>query len=473
MVPKNIKYVLAFESECENGILEVSTDLDKTDTEQDLIDQKLEDVQELQVAADDAEEKVKNSPDEITEFDVSMARENFERIATKLGMEDSTYLVYDVSEESMGNMARRLGRFAHNVKELIKKVLRWIMEKLKEFGRFLQDQGRKIYKLIPILKRWGVDSAVRMEDFLKEHQGAGEKKMTLKNSELGGLNDICPTMLIGVTNFKTRLQGILEGKPFYMVAVKNTKAMSDLLISQLILIDNIAKDNETKIFQSFLKDFVNELKDLDDNIARELSDEDSYKYTYTYLEKNIKLKGVSRIIPISASHKDIRYVTLSDPKDAGSDLLGSGVYPTVGAMSDKLDIEEITMEEILMYTKASNIQFKNIEMLLNTADTAIANVVEKYRQTIDLLDYINGTSDEDKANMLKDYIQFINTVIRPIVFKIMPRITSDALHFNYNINKMLGYIFDVMAKKYSLESNVATEDLKSSTFKFLRNIGAY
>lgn len=418
-------------------ILDYENELNELEVSDKDVDEIEKEITNLSLALDYYNNSIVNRPTEITlEYMYKLENDYKDIIGLNSLYSAIAYTAYDVSLESSISIENKFARFATNVVEFIKKLIRWVISKINSMFKIFRNTRRKLINIVAKLLQTN-DSIL---DRLKE----------IRNTDLTAFSTE-----INYKEIKDEVEEFITKYPGFYIGIDrfdeifNYNGDIDSINRETRLIIDIL-DNNLLETRAYLKrhyseyDFNKLYNDLINIKTTKVRDSSFLLKAKTILNNANAIDKKAKDVFITNLNKSkVSIVNLFKPTDDANDVIIVDDIP-IASKAMKEFTDPISLDYVFRKVVAG---LHNIDKDLVYNRDAVTDIMSNYDKTMELAEALVNSPTFNNNEEIKNVVLFINKNIFPLIFKgYMNQYLGLVLSFNNRI-KLINLIIDSIYNK--------------------------
>lgn len=424
-------------------ILDYENELNELEVSDKDVDEIEKEITNLSLALEYYNSSIVNRPNEITlEYMYKLENDYKDIIGLNSLYSTIAYTAYDVFLESYISIENKFARFATNVVEFIKKLIRWVISKINSMFKIFRNTRRKLINIVAKLLQTN-DSIL---DRLKE----------IRNTDLTAFSSE-----INYKDIKDEVEEFITKHPGFYIGIDrfdeifNYNGDIDSINRETRLIIDVL-DNNLLETRAYLKrhyseyDFNKLYNDLINIKTTKVRDSSFLLKAKTILNNANAIDKKAKDVFITNLNKSkVTIVNLFKPTNDANDVIIVDEIP-IASKAMKEFTDPISLDYVFRKVVAG---LHNIDKDLVYNRDAVTDIMNNYDKTMELAETLVNSPTFNNNEEIKNVVLFINKNIFPLIFKgYMNQYLGLVLSFNNRI-KLINLIIDSIYNKTKQKEN--------------------
>ena len=418
-------------------ILDYENELNELEVSDKDVDEIEKEITNLSLALDYYNSSIVNRPTEITlEYMYKLENDYKNIIGLNSLYSTIAYTAYDVSLESSISIENKFSRFATNVVEFIKKLIRWVISKINSMFKIFRNTRRKLINIVAKLLQTNDNILDRLKEIRNTDLTAFSTEINYKEikDEVEEFITKYPGFYIGIDRFDEifNYNGDIDS------INRETRLIIDILDNNLLETRAYLKRHYSEYdFNKLYNDLIN-IK------TTKVRDSSFLLKAKTILNNTNAIDKKAKDVFITNLNKSkVTIVNLFKPTNDTNDIVIVDDIP-IASKAMKEFTDPISLDYVFRKVVAG---LHNIDKDLVYNRDAVTDIMNNYDKTMELAEALVNSPTFNNNEEIKNVVLFINKNIFPLIFKgYMNQYLGLVLSFNNRI-KLINLIVD---KIYSI-----------------------
>lgn len=425
-------------------ILDYENELNDLEVDYKDVDEVEKEITNLSLALDYYNASIINRPNEITLEYLYKLESDYKNIISLNSLYPSiAYTAYDVSLESSISTENKFTRFATNVVEFLKKLIRWVISKINNMFKIFRNTRRRLINIVAKLLQNNDEILDRLKDIRNTDLSAFSTEINYKDikDEVEEFITKYPGFYIGIDRFDEifNYNGDIDS------INRETRLIIDVLDRNLL-------DTRAYLKRHYSEyDFNKLYNDLINIKTTKVRDSAFLFKAKTILNNANAIDKKAKDVFITNLNKNkVTIVNLFKPTNDANDVIIVDEIP-IASKAMKEFTDPISLDYVFRKVVAG---LHNIDKdLIYNRDT-VTDIMSNYDKTMELAETLVNSPTFNNNEELKNVILFINKNIFPLIFKgYMNQYLGLVLSFNNRI-KLVNLIIDRIYNKVTQKDNI-------------------
>lgn len=413
-------------------ILDYENELNELEVSDKDVDEIEKEITNLSLALDYYNNSIVNRPSEITlEYMYKLENDYKNIIGLNSFYITIAYSAYDVSLESSISIENKFARFATNVVEFIKKLIRWVISKINSMFKIFRNTRRKLINIVAKLLQTNDDILDRLKEIRNTDLTAFSTEINYKEikDEVEEFITKYPGFYIGIDKFDEifNYNGDIDS------INRETRLIIDILDNNLLETRAYLKRHYSEYdFNKLYNDLIN-IK------TTKVRDSSFLLKAKTILNNANAIDKKAKDVFITNLNKNkVTIVNIFKPTNDANDIIIVDEIP-IASKAMKEFTDPISLDYVFRKVVAG---LHNIDKDLVYNRDTVTDIMNNYDKTMELAEALVNSPTFNNNEEIKNVVLFINKNIFPLIFKgYMNQYLGLVLSFNNRI-KLINLIID-------------------------------
>lgn len=413
-------------------ILDYENELNELEVSDKDVDDIEKEITNLSLALDYYNSSIANRPSEITlEYMYKIENDYKNIIGLNSFYNTIAYTAYDISLESSISIENKFARFATNVVEFIKKLIRWVISKINSMFKIFRNTRRKLINIVAKLLQTNDDILDRLKEIRNTDLTAFSTEINYKEikDEVEEFITKYPGFYIGIDKFDEifNYNGDIDS------INRETRLIIDILDSNLL-------DTRAYLKRHYSEyDFNKLYNDLINIKTTKVRDSSFLLKAKTILNNANAIDKKAKDVFITNLNKNkVTIVNIFKPTNDANDVIIVDEIP-IASKAMKEFTDPVSLDYVFRKVVAG---LHNIDKDLVYNRDTVTDIMNNYDKTMELAEALVNSPTFNNNEEIKNVVLFINKNIFPLIFKgYMNQYLGLVLSFNNRI-KLINLIID-------------------------------